>query len=111
MTEEQAALFGKAVGDITRQHILRYCCCEKKAVGEIADHVGVTQPTATHHLSILEKAELVTKEKDGKMSYYVVNQSMVASCCGGILLNIAPNEEATKQICSCYETNYLNQTG
>ena len=103
MTEEQAANFGKALGDVTRQHILRYCSCVKRPVGEIAEHVGVSQPTASHHLAILEKAELVTREKDGKMNLFIVNQARVAQCCGGLMLNIAPNEDATQQVFQCCE--------
>ncbi|MGI9243648.1 MAG: ArsR/SmtB family transcription factor, partial [Verrucomicrobiales bacterium] len=59
MNEIEAAAFGKAVGDTTRQRILRFCCCEERSVGEIAKHAKITQPTASHHLAILERAKLV----------------------------------------------------
>ncbi len=101
MNEEEAAAFGKAVGDTTRQRILRYCCCELRSVGEIAKHAKVKQPTATHHLSILEKANLVSRNQEGKTVYYRVNQENVVNCCGQLLMKLAPDEEGTVAINRC----------
>ena len=101
MNEQEAVTFGKAVGDLTRQRILRYCCCEERSVGDIADHVGVTQPTASHHLSLLEKAHLVDRIPDGKTVYYRVDQKRIVSCCGNLLLNLAPNDKATRAAGTC----------
>ena len=101
MDSKQAAAFGKAVGDVTRHSILRYCCCQKRSVGEIADHVKLRQPTVTHHMSILLEADLVTREQEGKQVYYTVNQEAVVQCCGQLLLALAPDQEATKAVCNC----------
>ena len=101
MDESEAAAFGKAVGDLTRQRILRYCCCERRSVGEIAKHAEVTQPTASHHLAILEKAKLVSRVQEGKVAYFTVDQQRVVSCCGQLLLSIAPDQEGTKALCGC----------
>ena len=101
MTEREAVAFGKAVGDLTRQKILRFCCCQRRSVGKIAKRVKVTQPTATHHLSLLEKARLVEREQEGKTVYYQVDQYNVVACCGGLMLNLAPDSEATERIRSC----------
>lgn len=101
MKKEQAVEFGKAVGDMTRQRILRYCCCERKSVGEIAEHAEVTQPTASHHLALLESAGLVLREQEGKVVYYHVNQDRFVECCGRLLVELAPEKEATRLLKSC----------
>lgn len=101
MTEKQAAEFGKAVGDVTRQRILRFCCCTRRSVGEIAKNAKVTQPTATHHLSILEKAKLVHRDQEGKTVFYHVNQDRMVSCCGQLMVKLAPEQEATELVKSC----------
>lgn len=101
MNELEAAKFGKALGDVTRQRILRYCCCTGRSVGEIAQHVGVTQPTATHHLRLLQDAGLTHRIEDGKMVYYQVNQNAVVSCCGSLLVNIAPEKKKAHGLCQC----------
>ena len=101
MNEEEAAAFGKAVGDATRQRILRFCCCERRSVGEVAVHSEITQPTATHHLGILEKAGLVTRIQEGKSAYYSVDQRQLVSCCGQLLRCLAPDEKGTKALNRC----------
>ena len=101
MNEKEAAAFGKAVGDATRQRILSYCCCERRSVGEIAKQAKITQPTASHHLAILEKAKLVTRVQEGKTAYYSVNQEVIVSCCGQLLLRLAPDQKGTKALNKC----------
>jgi DNA-binding transcriptional ArsR family regulator len=45
--------FAKALADETRQEIMRLCCCQWLSVGEIVEALDVTQPTVSHHLSLL----------------------------------------------------------
>ena len=40
------------------------CACD------LAPAIGRAQPTVSHHLSVLEKAGLVTREKRGKWAWY-----------------------------------------
>ena len=101
MDAKQAAAFGKAVGDTTRQRILRYCCCAERSVGDIAKKAGVTQPTASHHLALLEDAGLVTRAQEGKAAYYKVNQDVIVQCCGQLLVALAPEQRATRLINNC----------
>lgn len=42
-------------------------------VGDLADQLGVSQPTVSGHLKVLREAELVTLEKHGNKSFYRVD--------------------------------------
>ena len=101
MTSKEAAQFGKALSDLSRHKILRLCCCKRYSVGEIAEHVKLRQPTVTHHLTILHQAGLVDREQEGKQVYYKVNQKKLVSCCGNLLLELAPDEEGTHSLNRC----------
>jgi len=90
--------FGKAVSDATRQRIMRFCCCHWRAVTDIAREVGVTQPTASHHLALLSRAGLVKSRRDGKLAYYTLDQSKVVSCCGQLMMVFAPEEQITHHL-------------
>lgn len=90
--------FAKALADPTRQQIMELCCCEWKSVGELAESVGVSQPTVSHHLAVLREAELVDQRQDGKHSYYTLNQERMAYCCGQLIQVFAPESEAATQI-------------
>lgn len=87
--------FAKAIADGTRQHIMQLLCCEWLCVNDVVDKLGgsVTQPTVSHHLSILRDAGLVAVRREGKQVFYSLNQEAVAICCGEILQVFAPEIE------------------
>lgn len=90
--------FAKAIADETRQQIMALCCCRRLNVGDIAREIGVTQPTASHHLAILRDAGLVTIEREGRETYYSLNQARVTVCCGRLMLAFAPEEPVTHKV-------------
>jgi ArsR family transcriptional regulator len=84
-------IFGKAIADETRQQIMRFLCCQWLCVSDVVEQLGnVTQPTVSHHLSILREAGLVNTRREGKQVFYTLNQDAVAICCGTIMKSFAP---------------------
>jgi ArsR family transcriptional regulator len=83
--------FAKALADETRQQIMRLCCCNWLNVGEIVEATQVSQPTVSHHLSILKAAGLVFTRRDGKQVYYTLNQERLASACCVLAKDFAPD--------------------
>jgi len=83
--------FARALADHTRQEIMKLCCCEWRSVGELAGELDVTQPTVSHHLAFLREANLVHVRPEGRQTFYSLNQEAVASCCGVLMLNYAPD--------------------
>jgi len=83
--------FGKAIADETRQNIMRLLCCQWLCVTDVVEQMGtLSQPTISHHLSILRDAGLVNVRREGKQIYYSLNQEAVALCCGTIMQVFAP---------------------
>jgi ArsR family transcriptional regulator, arsenate/arsenite/antimonite-responsive transcriptional repressor len=83
MTDKQLVLALKAVADPARVKILRLLkqkgqCSIGKGVGmcacDVQDHVTLSQPTISHHMSILRKAGLVQAEKHGLWMWYRRNE-------------------------------------
>ncbi|MBU2563941.1 MAG: metalloregulator ArsR/SmtB family transcription factor [Actinobacteria bacterium] len=64
----------KALADENRIRIL-YLLSERKdlCVCEIREVIGLSQPTISSHLKLLENNELVTFNKDGKWVNYSIN--------------------------------------
>ena len=70
-------------------------------MSEIVEHVGVAQPTVSHHLAILRDAGLVNLRHEGKQTFYTLNQGSIVSCCGKLVEYFAPETkmaEAVKKI-------------
>ncbi len=85
--------FAKAMADDTRQHIMRLLCCQWLCVSDVVKQTGVSQPTVSHHLSILRDAGLVNVRRQGKQVFHTLNQESVAVCCGILMKRFAPEEE------------------
>ena len=77
--------FIKAMADETRQEILRLLGQREMYVSELEALLTVHQPTVSHHLAVLRRANLVTVRREGRHVYYQANAECVTRCCGEIL--------------------------
>jgi ArsR family transcriptional regulator len=98
MTITNPVLFAKALADETRQKIMNLVCCQQLSVNEIVEQLDVSQPTVSHHLSILREAGLVSVREEGKQTFYGLNQERVAFCCGQLMIKFAPETETAETI-------------
>ena len=84
--------FCKALADDTRQQILVMLQEGEKCVSDIVEAFEMTQPTISHHLSILRQFKLVTHRKQGKQVYYALNRENVVECCGKLMAKFDTQE-------------------
>lgn len=91
--------FLRAMADETRQHILSLLCERAMSVSELGEHLTVAQPTISHHLAVLRRANLVISRRDGRWHFYRANPACVAACCGEILTRFkSPPEAVAREI-------------
>jgi ArsR family transcriptional regulator len=93
-------VFAKALADQTRQKIMAACCCQWCSVGELVERVDVGQPTVSHHLGILREAGLVQIRRQGRQTFYRLNQENVVRCCDRLVIDFAPETEAAEMLSS-----------
>ena len=84
--------FCKALADETRQQILEMLMEGEKCVGDIVDAFSMSQPTISHHLSVLRQFDLVTSRKEGKQVFYAINRDNVVECCGQLIAKFEAEE-------------------
>lgn len=53
----------------------------------MAEHMGVTQPTVSHHLAVLREAGLVEIRSEGKQTFYRLDRERMSDCCGELSRN------------------------
>jgi ArsR family transcriptional regulator, arsenate/arsenite/antimonite-responsive transcriptional repressor len=79
--------FLHAIADPTRRRILlalkeRGGCSLGKGTGlcafDIEERVNLAQPTVSHHMKILEKANLVEAQREGHWRWYRRNEKLIA---------------------------------
>ena len=64
----EGVFFGLA--DSTRLRILKLLAKEELCACEVMAALDLTQPTASHHLGILERSRLVLSRREGKWVFY-----------------------------------------
>ena len=69
---DKQSRFFKALADEIRLRILKLLEVREMCVCEVMVALGLTQPTASHHLGILENAGLVKDRKEGKWVFYSI---------------------------------------
>jgi DNA-binding transcriptional ArsR family regulator len=72
----QSRLF-KALADKTRLKILMLLDMREMCVCEIMVALNLTQPTASHHLGILEAVELIKDRREGKWIFYSLKNKRI----------------------------------
>lgn len=66
----QVAELFSALGDASRIRIIGLLSEGELNVGQLADHVGLTQSAVSHHLRHLRQMRLVRTRKDGRHVFY-----------------------------------------
>jgi ArsR family transcriptional regulator len=81
LTEDQALLIAKALGDRRRYEILKRLAEHRDAVacGAVRDCTNISAPTLSHHMKELEAAGLVKVVRDGKFANYFLQRDVLAA--------------------------------
>ncbi|QOR72181.1 winged helix-turn-helix transcriptional regulator [Ruania alkalisoli] len=69
----------RALADANRRTILDSIRAHPRAVGAIADAVGLSQQTTSHHLGVLREAGLASVQREGTRHLYVVSTDGLAA--------------------------------
>jgi len=67
----------KALGDPTRLEIVSLLRERSRTPSELLERMSVSQPTLSHHLDILKRADLVETRREGQFIRYSLNMTVV----------------------------------
>lgn len=70
---QQLLQFFKVLGNKSRLKMLGYLASSERSVGELASLLDVTEPTISHHLSLMKKLGIVTVRAEGTTRIYQLN--------------------------------------
>ena len=93
--EVDCVAFCKALADETRQDILQMLLEGDKCVSDLVEAFDISQPTISHHLTILRSLGLVSRRKEGKHVYYSIHRENVVECCGMLVAKFEGEAEET----------------
>jgi DNA-binding transcriptional ArsR family regulator len=67
----------KALGDPTRMTILQLLREQSRTPSDLLERIAVSQPTLSHHLDMLKRADLVETRREGQFIRYSLNMTVV----------------------------------
>ncbi|OFZ52772.1 MAG: hypothetical protein A2428_04925 [Bdellovibrionales bacterium RIFOXYC1_FULL_54_43] len=67
----------QALGDPSRVKLIWSLCHRELCVGDIADELAMSQPAVSHHLRTLRQLQLVKVRRDGRTSYYSLDDKHI----------------------------------
>ncbi len=76
---KEIAQMGKGIGNENRFKILQAVMKNPQSVGNIADIVGLPQPSVSQHLKVLKASSLVEDIRKGQEIVYSVNVTYMAT--------------------------------
>ena len=92
MEIQSAVRYLKLLADETRLRLLGLLANQERSVGELADIVGLKEPTISHHLAKLSEAGLVEVSPEGTSRFYRLR--------GDTLQRVSRELFATEQVVS-----------
>jgi ArsR family transcriptional regulator len=87
----------EALASTTRRKILAYLGDSELTAGEIAERFDISKPAVSQHLSVLENAGLVTREKRGQFVHYRLAEDNLANTLNGYLQEVCPVSRPLKR--------------
>ncbi|MCG7402903.1 MULTISPECIES: metalloregulator ArsR/SmtB family transcription factor [Caballeronia] len=79
----------RLLGDPTRLRIVLACVERKRAVGAIAELLGLSASLVSHHLRLLRAARIVRAERQGKQVFYVAADRHISTMLAELREHIA----------------------
>jgi DNA-binding transcriptional ArsR family regulator len=86
----QADKIFEALASAQRRKILAYVSKTALTTSELAERFGMTAPSMSRHLSVLENAGLVTSRRQGQHVRYELNSQSLVNTLTGFAFEICP---------------------
>ncbi len=87
----------EALASIPRRKILAYLSAGSLTAGEIADRFEMSKPSVSQHLTLLETAGLIEKEKRGQFVHYSLVRSNLVNTLNGFVQEVCPVSRPLKR--------------
>jgi len=80
----------EALSSAPRRKILAYLSHTTLTAGEIAGRFDMSKPSISQHLSVLEAAGLIAKEKRGQFIHYSLVENNLVNTLNGFVQDVCP---------------------
>lgn len=86
-----------ALSSAPRRKILAFLSASGLTAGEIAERFSMSKPAVSQHLSILETAGLIRREKQGQFVHYSLIENNLVNTLNGFVQEVCPVSRPIKK--------------
>lgn len=87
----------EALASTPRRKMLAYLSAGSLTAGEIADRFEMSKPSVSQHLSVLEAAGLIGREKRGQFVHYTLVRNNLVNTLNGFVQEVCPVSRPLKR--------------
>ena len=95
---EAVASYFSVLSEPTRLRIMHAICEEEKTVTQIVDELAATQTNVSRHLSLMFRAGVLARRKEGSQVYYRVTDAAMVEVCRSVCNQIAGRLDEKKPL-------------
>jgi DNA-binding transcriptional ArsR family regulator len=95
---DAVAAYFSVLSEPTRLRIMHAICETEKTVSQIVDELAATQTNVSRHLSLMHKAGVLSRRKDGNQVYYRVADASMVEICRTVCNRIAGSLDEKKPL-------------
>lgn len=92
------AAYFSVLSEPTRLRIMHAICDTEKPVSQIVEEIGATQTNASRHLSLMFRAGVLSRRKEGSQVYYRVADPSMVEICRTVCKRIAGSMDEKKPL-------------
>jgi DNA-binding transcriptional ArsR family regulator len=92
MFDRAAELF-RVMAAPMRLRVINALCNGEMNVTELLERIETTQPNMSQHLSMLYRAGVLSKRREGALIYYRISDKKIVSICKAVCLHVADDSE------------------
>lgn len=99
MEIEEVSKIAKALSVPNRLEIMILISGKEMCACHLLEHFNITQPTLSHHIKQLKDCKIINERKQGKWSYYSVNEEKINEF--KRFINNIESYDETYEKCNC----------
>jgi DNA-binding transcriptional ArsR family regulator len=88
---DRAAQYFALLSEPARLRIIQAVCTEERSVQDVVELTGLPQPNVSRHLSMLFRAGVLSRRRQGTFVFYKISDPMITELCRTVCVKLAAN--------------------
>jgi DNA-binding transcriptional ArsR family regulator len=88
---DRAAQYFSLLSEPARLRIIQAVCTEERSVQDVVELTSLPQPNVSRHLSMLYRAGVLSRRREGTFVFYKISDPMITELCRTVCVKLAAN--------------------